>query len=280
MTETRTYRERSYDTWEAMAPAWYREREFMWSVSHAVGERMVDALGPQPGQRILEIAAGVGDTGFMAAGRVGNKGGVISADFSPAMVDAARGRGSELGLENVEYRVMDAEHMDLPENSVDGALCRWGFMLMSDPARALAETRRVLRSGGRLVFSVWGEPAQNPWAAIAGSLMVERGLLEPPEPGTPGMFALCDRGRIRELVTGAGFDDPMVEEVEVVWPFGGFDDFWRLLTEVAGSTAMVINKLPAAEQAAFRKEVERRAAAFATGEGYEMPGLTLNVIAQ
>ena len=78
------------------------------------------------------------------------------------MVDAARRRGAELGLENVDYRVLDAERMDLPDASVDGVLCRYGYMLMADPAAALAETRRVLKPGGRLSFAVVGAPEQQP----------------------------------------------------------------------------------------------------------------------
>ena len=71
------------------------------------------------------------------------------------MVAAARRESERLGLANVEHREMDAERMDLDDDSVDGVLCRSGYMLMADPARALAETRRVLRDGGRLAQSVW-----------------------------------------------------------------------------------------------------------------------------
>ena len=84
------------------------------------------------------------------------------------MVEAARGVGTELGLDNVEYRVLDAERMDLEESSVDDVVCRWGYMLMADPALAFAETRRVLRDGGRLAFAVWAAPDRNLWAAIPG----------------------------------------------------------------------------------------------------------------
>ena len=98
--------------------------------------------------------------------------------------------------------------MDLDDSSVDGVICRFGYMLMADPAAALAETRRVLRDGGRLSFAVWGAPDQNLWAAIPGMTMVERGQLPPPEPGAPGIFAMGDPGRISELVTGAGFAEP------------------------------------------------------------------------
>src|SRR6266542_485203 len=159
----REYREVSYEIWEKMAPGWLRERDYMWDVSRAVGEWLVAKLEPKPGQTILELACGVGDTGFAAAGALGDDGRLIATDFSPRMLEAARTRAEELGLGNVEFRVMDAEKMDLGDDSVDGVLCRWGYMLMSDPAAAFAETRRVLRDGGRLCRSVWGPPERNLW---------------------------------------------------------------------------------------------------------------------
>ena len=108
---------------------------------------------------------------------------ILSA-FDP--LNAAR------GLTNVEYRLLDAERLDLPHDSVDGVMCRFGYMLMADPAAALRETRRVLRDGGTLSFTVWMGPERNPWAALPPLTLVERGHLPPPEPGTPGIFALAD----------------------------------------------------------------------------------------
>ncbi len=230
----REYREVSYEIWEKMAPGWLRERDYMWDVSRAVGEWLVAKLEPKPGQTILELACGVGDTGFAAAGALGDDGRLIATDFSPRMLEAARTRAEELGLGNVEFRVMDAEKMDLGDDSVDGVLCRWGYMLMSDPAAAFAETRRVLRDGGRLCF---------------------------------------------ELVTGAGFATPEIEEVEVVWRFGDADEFWSFLTEIAGGVALVIKELPASEQQAVRDLLRERSAAFASDGGYAFPGVAINVVA-
>ncbi len=167
------YRRASHETWEAMACGWERDRAFIWDVTRTVGERMVAALDPKPAEIVLELAAGTGETGFAAARMVGSDGRLFSTDFSPAMVEAARRRGAELGLENVDYRVLDAERMDLPDASVDGVLCRYGYMLMADPAAALAETRRVLKPGGRLSFAVVGAPDRNPWAAVPGRVLVE-----------------------------------------------------------------------------------------------------------
>jgi ubiquinone/menaquinone biosynthesis C-methylase UbiE len=107
---------------------------------------MVTALALRPGDTVLELAAGAGDTGFAAAAIVGETGRLISTDFSPAMVDVARRRGTALGVKKLEYTVINAEHLELGADSVDGVLCRFAYMLMADPAAVLSEARRVLRS--------------------------------------------------------------------------------------------------------------------------------------
>ena len=183
------------------------------------------------------------------------------------MVEAARRRGGEQGLENVEYQVLDAEKMDLGDDSIDRVVCRWGYMLMADPAAALAETRRVLRDGGKLSFSVWDAPDKNLWAAVPGMVLVERGHIPPPEPGAPGIFAMADPDRIRELVTGAGFADPEIEHLALVWPYEDTDAHWSFTLKLAGPLADVISKLDEDEREAIRADVKSRIEAAMSEDG-------------
>lgn len=277
---TDDYRSASYEIWQAMAAGWDRERGWTWEVSRPVSENLLEALAPEPGQTILELAAGTGETGFAAARAVGPEGRVISTDFAPEMVAAARRESERLGLANVEHREMDAERMDLEGDSVDGVLCRWGFMLMADPAAALAETRRVLRRGGRVSLSVWGAAERNPWASVPGRALMEHTGAPPPNPQDPGIFALADPERVRSLLRGAGFGDPRLEEVEVSWHFEHFDDYWRFVTELAGGIAMVLQAMPEADREAVRSLVERAAGDFRANGGLELPGVALNASAE
>jgi SAM-dependent methyltransferase len=162
---------------------------------------------------------------------------------------------------------------------VDGVLCRWGYMLMADPAAALRETRRVLRPGGRLSFSVWGAPEDNPWATAPSRILVQRGHMEAPESDAPGIFAMADPGRIEELLTGAGFELRQLEEVQMTWRYDNFDGFWRFTTEVAGAIALVIAALDEHEAAAVRAETESAVDRFRTDSGYDMPGVCINGLA-
>ncbi len=276
---TEGYRSTSYEIWEAMAAGWDRERSWMWEASRAVSEEMLKALGPEPGQTILELAAGTGETGFAAARAVGPDGRLISTDFAPEMVAAARRESERLGLANIEHREMDAERMDLDDDSVDGVLCRWGYMLMADPAMALAETRRVLRDGGRLSLSVWGAAERNPWASLPGKALMEHTGGPPPKPADPGIFAMADPERVRSLVQDAGFAEPRLDEVEVRWRFDDFDAYWRYVTELAGGIAMILQAMPETDREAVRKLVERATGDYRVDGGLELPGVALNASA-
>ncbi len=258
-----------------MAPGWERRRETTWDASAHIGRQLVDAVSPQPGETILELAAGAGDTGFLAAPLVRPHGKVISSDLSPKMIEVARRRAAELGLEGVEFRVLDAQSLDLPDACVDAVVCRWGYMLMPSPAAALKETRRVLRPNGRLAFSVWGAPARNPWAAIVGSALAAAGHMDAPSEGKPGIFTLADPQRIEALVVEAGFEPPTLTEVEMLWPFPSFADYWAFMLDYAGALAMVIDQLSSEQQEAVKRSVRDALGDTATG-AFELGGLCLN----
>jgi ubiquinone/menaquinone biosynthesis C-methylase UbiE len=273
------YRQVSFDVWQRMAEGWDRERRWLWDASHAVGEWMVEALAPQPGQRILELASGTGETGFAAAAALGDEGRLISTDFAPNMVEAARAESQRLGLGNVEHRELDAERMDLEDDSVDGVLCRWGYMLMADPAAALRETRRVLRDGGGLALSVWAPAESNPWASLPGRALLEHTGAPAPDPTAPGIFAMADPERTRSLLAAAGFDVRRMEDLELSWRFDDFGAYWSFLTQLAGAIALAIAALPDEEQRALRGRVEEAVEPYRSNGGYEMPGVAQNTLA-
>jgi SAM-dependent methyltransferase len=180
------YRRAGREVWAAMAPGWQRWRAQLADALAPVRGWLVKELAPRAGDTVLELGGGTGETGFAAAALLGDEGRLISTDFSPGMVAVARRRGTELGLANVDYRVIDAERIELGKGSVDGVLCQNTYMLVADPSAALSEARRVLRPGGRLALSVWGAPEHNPWASIGAMSLVERGHVPPREPGAPG----------------------------------------------------------------------------------------------
>jgi ubiquinone/menaquinone biosynthesis C-methylase UbiE len=273
------YRQDSQQAWGNVAATWDRERDFLSSATRLVDERLVDRLDPQPGDTVLELAAGTGETTPALAARLGASGRLISTDFADGMVEVARSQSERLGLGNTEHRVLDAERMDLEDASVDRVACRFGYMLMADPDAALSETRRVLRTSGRLAFAVWSTADRNPWAAIPGQTMVELGHAPRPEPGAPGPFAMGEPDRIRELVRGAGFGDPEIEEVPVPWGYADADDHWRRVTTLSATMGERLAELSEQDREQVREVVrERVEARFAQGPD-GMDGVALVVTA-
>ncbi len=277
--EPEDYRRATYETWEAMAPGWERRRDYIWETSRAVGEWMVRELDSRPGDTVLELGAGPGDTGFAATAALGDDGRLISTDFSPDMVEVARRRGAELGRRNVDYRVMDAERIELDSDSVDGVLCRFGYMLMADAAAALSETRRVLRSGGRLSLAVWGAPERNPWASIGGRMLVEGGHMPAPEPEAPGVFSMASEERTRALLERAGFTKVRSDEVPVSFAFRDLDDYVSFTMDTAGPFAIVVRGLSEDERETIKVQLGDAFDPFRADGGYELPGVALTAVA-
>ncbi len=211
---------------------------------------------------------------------MGPTGKVIETDFAPQMVETAGRRAAELGLENLEARVLDAERMDLTDDSVDGIICRWGFMLMLDPQSALNECRRVLKDRGRLALSVWGGPEKNPWLTVTGMTMKQLGLQPDSDPfGPGGIFSMADYGTIRSMLTSVGFTDITIEELPVDWSYGSFDEVWAFMTQVAGAIAALVKELPPDEIEKLRSTLEHNARTFRTDSGITLPGVTINAAA-
>jgi SAM-dependent methyltransferase len=271
------YREESRKTWNEMAESWDEAHEERDQRVRHIANWLLGWLDAKPGETILDIAAGNGAISHELSPQVGDSGRVICTDFAPAMVESARRRGDELGLTNIDYREMDAERMDLEDASVDGAVCRFGYMLMADPVAALKETRRVLRDDGRLTFAVWGEPMKNPWVLVPGSVLVERGHMQMPEPGAPGILALGAVDKIEAALAAAGFEPGAITELPVHYVYPDRDTIWEHVTTRMGPLARVASALPDDEQRAVRAAIEERAEPFRDGDGYDVPGMAIAV---
>jgi SAM-dependent methyltransferase len=268
----RTHRAASLANWEESAAGWIARQEALRELSAPVSQWMIDACELQPGQRVLELAAGLGETGFLAAELVAPAGGVITSDQADAMLDGARRRAGELGLTNVEFQVLNAEWIDLPVASVDVVLCRWGYMLMADPSAALAETRRVLKPEGHVALAVWDGIEHNPWALHPAAELLERRLTESPVPGAPGPFALADRNLLRELLESAGFQDIWVDRLAFSQRAAGFEDFWETTLDISRSFHDAVLARPQAEIEDIRASLAKRLEPFTAADGsLELP---------
>lgn len=238
--------------WRAAAPGWGRQRALVWESTRALSERMIELLDLQPGEHVVEVASGPGDTGFLAAALVGPEGSLLSTDAAPEMVDTAQRRAEELRLTNVEFAVSDAADLELESDRFDAAICRYGVMLVPDRARAVAEVARVVRPGGRAVYGVWAEPARNPWMTAPGRAALELGLMEPPDPDAPGPFRLAAPGALRALAEVAGLERLHEEEVGITWRATSLDEWWASTLDLSRTLATLVGRLSSAEIEAVR----------------------------
>lgn len=270
------YRKQNLARWERSAAGWAAQRARWQRDTAPVSFRMVELADPQPGQTILELACGSGDTGLLAAELVRPHGRAILTDASEGMLEIARGRAQELDLPGVEVLPMDAEWIDLPAATVDAVLCRWGFMLLADPAASLRECRRVLRPGGRLVLAAWAAEDDNPWTTIAreeAARLVGPDARVTARPGEPGMFAWRDLETIREALQDAGFVEPELERVGMTLRFDDVDDWWDTLLDMSAALYDTVAALTPEQRDELRDAVDPRAAAASTGgDRIELPG--------
>jgi SAM-dependent methyltransferase len=260
-------REELIARWDSMAAGWKATRANFQRTMEPVSQWLVEAIHPQPGHRVLELAAGLGDTGLLAAQVVAPGGSVLITDGSENMVAAAREHAEEVGATNVELRTMQAEWIDLPAASVDAVICRFGYMLLLDPEAALRETRRVLKPGGRVALAVWDDLERNPWMKVLREALVARGAAPAIVADGPGPFALGSEEALAELLATAGFEDVEVEPMDLVVGAGSLDAWWDHVMQTSITTAEVVRGLAPAEHYALRDLVDAGYAPYVRDDG-------------
>jgi SAM-dependent methyltransferase len=262
------------DRWARAAAGWEARADWFRDATMPVTSWMIDAIRPQPGQQILDLAAGVGDLGFFAAELIQPGGTLMTGDFAPEMLAAAQRRAEKLNLTNVRFRQMDANvPLDQPAASLDAVLCRWGYMLLNDGEDALRETRRVLKQDGTVALAAWTTAEDNLWSSAPTRILVERGHAEP-RSGGPGQFAWGEPGAVQEHLEAAGFVDPTVAAVDFVFTYEDVDDWWIATIQSSADTAQVDASLDYAQRSDVLADLER------AGERFENPDGTLTIPAR
>jgi ubiquinone/menaquinone biosynthesis C-methylase UbiE len=265
--------------WESVADAWEANRQRVFDTFRTASDWLVEAIGPQPGQVVLDVAAGPGETGFLVADAVGPKGRVISSDLAPTMVAAARRGAKARGLANVDCRMMDAQALDLDDDSVDAAISRLGLMLVPDPAAAFRELRRVVRSGGTVAYAVIGAPDQNQWMALMMGALMQNG--HQPVTGNPfelgGPFGLSSPDLNAEMLRSAGFVDIQIEQISGAMTVVDADDYWDAQSSLAGPVKATVEQLTDDERAIVRATLAGMMAGFEAEGGFALPSQLVGV---
>lgn len=280
MTDPDEVRAQQRARWEAAAERWDKQIDPFYAASQPVSDWLLSKLDAAPGDRILELAAGRGDLSLALAERVGPEGNILCTDGAEALVEVCRRRAAEAGAE-IECRQMELEWVDADAASLDAVICRFGYMLCVDPEAALRETRRVLRSGGRLALAVWDLPAENTWLSAVPEEAILAGHIPKPDPDTPNPFKLSAPGALAEVLAASGFIEPVIEAVPITLPAPSLDAFWDASLELSDIMRAILSGLTPAEHYTFRDAVEARWAPFVQSDGsVAVPGRALCAFAE
>ena len=253
--------------WDTAAPRLKDWGQFLLQQLQPVSERMLELADIQPGQRVLDVATGGGEPAVTAAHRVGSSGQVIATDLSPQMVALGRERVAELGLHNIDFREMDAEAPDLPEQSLDVILCRFGLMFLPNLQLALERLYQLLVPGGRLVAAVWGPPQKVPFARWPMEVALRVLQVPAPPPQMPGPFSLADPHRLEQILTQAGFTAVHTEPMLLTLEWASVDDYIRFQQAILTGFNAMLAKFPAEQQADVWRAIAEVAGQSTTPDG-------------
>ena len=249
------------------AAGWMKWFHITETSAQPVSDRMVALAGIKPGDRVLDIATGLGEPALTAARAVGPTGRVLATDLSQDMMDFAAKRAAELGLANVAFRIMDANAPELEEASYDAVLSRWGLMFLTELDAALAAIHRCLKPGGRLVAVVWGPGDGAPTNSLADRVLHKHLGLPSPAEGPLTPFALKDTDAFIERTRAAGFREIRSEWIEVVVEFKSPAEFAEYRRDRAGGIKKHLAALSSTEQDAAWAEVAKAAGRFVEADG-------------
>jgi SAM-dependent methyltransferase len=237
------------------------------------GDAALKAAAPQPGERVIDVGCGCGDTSIEMARIVGEAGAVLGIDVSQPMLEVARSRGALANCAHLAFRDGDASEAALPANT-DLLFSRFGVMFFSQPSRAFSHLRKSLRKGGRCVFVCWRAPRDNVWAMTP--LSAARAAMgvtpAPADPDAPGPFAFADEERLRAILSGAGFGAIDVQRFDAVLFLGATP---RSAAEGAvqiGPVSRFVREVGVEHLPIFLDAVERALAPLAAPDGH----VTLN----
>lgn len=258
----------------AAGERWARHQAHLDRALGAFGAAALDRLAPRPGERVVDIGCGSGDTALELARRVGPAGAVLGVDVSRPLLELARERVRAAGAQNVTLVEADAaEHEFSP--SFAALFSRFGVMFFADPARAFQNLARALVPGGRLGFVCWQPLADNPWCAVplAAARRALGELPPPPDPHAPGPFAFADPEHVRRVLASAGFAGVELEpfQAPVLLSDAGADGGVDFALRV-GPVARLYAGLSDPERDAVRRELRAALAPLATGPALALAG--------
>jgi ubiquinone/menaquinone biosynthesis C-methylase UbiE len=258
-----------------VAQHWQQEAEQRVPSMEEATRRMLVSAKLKPGDRVLDIAAGTGDQSMLAARLVGPTGLVLATDISAEMLQVAASRAQQENLTTIRTQVMDAEQLDLDDETFDAAICRNGLMLVKRLGQALSEIHRVLKPGSTLAALVWSTPERNPLHALPLALIAKyTGAASAcsNDSNAPGPFSLADPRRFEQALADAGFRDVAIQAIPLQLHFASVEAFLESRRMLVAST---IERLSQQDQQRLVEEIRQVLSQFEGPQGLVTSAETL-----
>jgi SAM-dependent methyltransferase len=252
---------------EEASKGWREWSEFIDRTTAPVSERLMAMARVEPGQRVLDVAAGYGEPSLTAAKIVGPDGEVVATDISAGMLAYGRERAAVAGLQNVEFIESDAVSLDFPPGSFDAALSRWGIIFEPDGEGAAGRVRGFLKPGARMAISSWGPPERVPFMAVPMGTVMKVLEVPPPPQGRPGPLSRPTPAAIGGLLEGGGFSDVEVDELEITFEYDSAEEFTRSVQELVPPITNLVKSRPPEVQQQVWQAVTDAARAHVSGDG-------------
>jgi SAM-dependent methyltransferase len=255
--------------WDSVARGWKDWWVSIEKGAQKLSQRLIELAEIKPGQRVLDVATGIGEPSITAAKVVGTSGHVLATDISRQMLAIAKERAAFLRLQDIiEFKESDAENLDLANSSFDAALCRWGLMLFPNLDTAIGKIYSSLVSGGRLAAAVWADATKVPIINLATRIIGSEVQMSVPPPGVPNPFSLADINKLENSLARAGFRDIHVDRVIVTFEFDSGEDYCRYCQAVSASARTALSKVTEErKEDVWRKVAKEAARNYGTANG-------------
>jgi ubiquinone/menaquinone biosynthesis C-methylase UbiE len=259
-------------SWDMIAEGWQKCWKTFEQDAQIVNERLIKLAEIKQGDKVLDIATGIGEPAITAARKVGIKGHVLATDISPQMLKIAKQRAVSFGLQDiVEFKEIDAERIDidlqplLQLSSFNAVLCRWGLMFFPNLTSTLTNIYKLLSSGGKLAAAVWSQPTKVPKlydaidfvtreigisSTITNNHSTYAKILSP--------FSLANINIVKDALVEAGFKDIHIEYLNVVFEFASAEDYTNFAKEIiAPLQDMLANETKTRREEIWKTLVEK-----------------------
>jgi enediyne biosynthesis protein CalE5 len=257
------------ESWDSVAEGWKQWWEAIEKGAQRLSNRLIELAKIKSGQRVLDIATGIGEPAVSVAKVVGASGYVLATDISSQMLDIAKQRATSLGLQEIiEFKESDAEKLDLPNSHFDAVLCRWGLMFLPNIDVAIKKIYASLVHQGQFATAAWADASKVPVISFAIRIIGKQVQMAAPPPGTPNPFSLADTKRLENSMVETGFIDVQKERVNVTFEFASGEDYSRFCqTVIPPARVALSNETEDRKEDIWRKVAEEAAKNYGTADG-------------